>query len=92
MQDKWINEVFDEKMMMISNPIMHAITGNTDYCDTEETLEMNLTELRTLHSSTQNVIDCINKNKKIEPWMQKKINNASYAMTELNNYLSNSER
>ena len=71
MQDKWIEEIFNENLIMLSNPIAHAITGDNQYCDTEETSEMILTELRTLLKSTQTVIDTIN-NKNIEPWMQKK--------------------
>jgi hypothetical protein len=98
MQEKWIKEIFNEKMIIqLSNPMMSAITGNPTYDnnnDSEEAeeIEMAKTQLRTLCKATQNLLMLFEtKECEIEPWMQSKISNASYIISELNNYVSNKE-
>lgn len=94
MQEKWIKEIFNEKIMIeLSNPIMQAMTGSSMYeKDSEEAeeIEMAMTELRTLCKATQNLLTMFETEVcEIEPWMQSKISKASYIIGELNNYISN---
>ena len=96
MQEKWIKEIFNEKLLIqLSNPMMHAMTGDAAYQkndDEIEEIEMAKTQLRTLYKATQNLLMLFESQVcEIEPWMQSKISNASYIMTELNNYVSNKE-
>ena len=96
MQEKWINEIINEKFIIsVSNPMMNAITGNPMYNqpdDKVEEIEMAMTELRTLCKATQNLLTMFETQVcEIEPWMQSKISKASYIIGELNNYVSNKE-
>ena len=96
MQDKWVKEIFNEKIIIqLSNPLMHAMTCNSVYKKDEkeiEEIEMIKTQLRTLSKATQNLLNIFEcEDTEIEPWMQTKISNATYIITELNNYVSNKE-
>jgi hypothetical protein len=96
MQEKWINEIINEKFIIsVSNPMMNAITGNPMYNhsdDKVEEIEMAMTELRTLCKATQNLLTMFESQVcEIEPWMQSKISKAAYIIGELNNYISNKE-
>jgi hypothetical protein len=96
MQEKWINEIFNETMILsLSNPMMHAMTGSSMYEKDPkeiEEIEMAMTELRTLCKATQNLLTLFETEVcEIEPWMQSKISKASYIIGELNNYVSNKE-
>jgi hypothetical protein len=96
MQEKWINEIFTETMVLsLSNPMMHAMTGNAMYKKDDgeiEEIEMAMTELRTLCKATQNLLTMFETEVcEIEPWMQSKISKAAYIISELNNYVSNKE-
>jgi hypothetical protein len=96
MQEKWIKEIFNEKMIIqLSNPMMSAMTGNPAYEKDEgevEEIEMAKTQLRTLCKATQNLLMLFEGQVcEIEPWMQSKISNAAYIITELNNYVSNKQ-
>ena len=96
MQEKWIKEIFNETMVIqLSNPTMHAMTGNAMYekdpKEVEE-IEMAMTELRTLCKATQNLLSMFETEIcESEPWMQSKISKAAYIIGELNNYVSNKE-
>lgn len=96
MQEKWIGEIFNEKMIIaLSNPMMQAMTGSTMYQKDPkeiEEIEMAMTELRTLCKATQNLLTMFETEVcEIEPWMQSKISKAAYIIGELNNYISNKE-
>jgi hypothetical protein len=96
MQEKWINEIFTETMILsLSNPTMTGITGNPAYNQSDdkiEEIEMAMTELRTLCKATQNLLTMFETQVcEIEPWMQSKISKATYIIGELNNYVSNKE-
>lgn len=96
MQEKWIKEIFNEKMIIaLSNPMMQAMTGSSMYEKDPkeiEEIEMAMTELRTLCKATQNLLTMFETEVcEIEPWMQSKISKAAYIIGELNNYISNKE-
>ena len=49
MKDKWINDIFNEKVIMeLSNPSMHAITGNPLYERSEKEIQ---TEIKSMNKS-----------------------------------------
>lgn len=96
MQEKWIKEIFNEKMIIqLSNPMMQSMTGDENYSKSDEEIEeieMAKTQLRTLCKATQNLLMLFESQVcEIEPWMQSKISNATYIISELNNYVSNKE-
>ena len=94
MQDKWIKDIFNEKVMIeLSNPIMHSMTGDSMYQkDTEETakIETVMEELRNINKTTKNLITVFeSQTDEIDDSIIDKINEINKNIIELNTYLKN---
>lgn len=94
MQDKWIKDIFNEKVMIeLSNPIMHSITGDSKYQkDTEETakIETVMEELRNINKTAKNLITVFESQiNEIDESVIDKINEINKNIIELNSYLKN---
>lgn len=96
MQDKWIKDIFNEKVMIeLSNPIMHSMTGDARYeKDTDESLKIEavMEELRSINKTTKNLITVFESQiGEIDSVTENKVKEINKLIGELNTYLKNKE-
>jgi thioredoxin-related protein len=93
MKDKWINDIFNEKVIMeLSNPSMYAITGNPLYERSEKEIKIDenvKNKLRNISKNTQNLLTLFeSQGCEIEPWIEDEIKKVEKIINELSNNIN----